>query len=186
MSTAKGALGNVSIADYDAAWPEIFMRERARIEAAPGISFSAFEHVGSTAVPGLNAKPIIDMMASVESLSGAAALLPPLAALGYECIDVGFKTRLFLCKHPNRDACGFHLHIVEAATWPERHERLFRDYLLAHPGAARDYGDLKTRMAAQFPDDSPAYTRAKTGTIQRIVDAARAEKGLPQVTIWEE
>lgn len=186
MGAAKEKLGEVHIVEYDAQWPSIFISERDRILSSPTVSFSDFEHVGSTAVPGLRAKPIIDMMASVAHLSDVEAFMPALNRLGYECIDVGFRTRIFLRKHPQDGGCGYHLHIVTAATWPERNERLLRDHLIATRDAARAYAELKTRLAIQFPDDSPAYTKAKTDLIQQMVDAARDRKGLPRMEVWEE
>jgi GrpB-like predicted nucleotidyltransferase (UPF0157 family) len=80
----------------------------------------------------------------------------------------------------------YQLHIVELATWPERNERLMRDYLREHPEAARAYGALKSELALAFVGDSLAYTKAKTAFIQGIVDRARAERGLPVVNVWED
>jgi GrpB-like predicted nucleotidyltransferase (UPF0157 family) len=87
-------------------------------------------------------------------------------------------------RRSKEDAQTYHLHIVEQSTWTMRHERLMRDYLLAHPEAASAYGDLKKRLAKDFAEDSRAYTRAKTGFIQDLMDKARAGIGLPSVDVW--
>jgi len=154
--------------------------------AAVGSSFVRLEHMGSTAVPGLAAKPVIDMMAAVRSLDDGYAALPTLAALGYTLIETGMPQRLFLRKYAPQQGATFHLHIVELATWAERNERLLRDYLLAHPELALQYAELKRRIAEQYLHDPAGYTKAKTAFIQSVVDQARDAVGLPRVTVWEE
>ncbi|MFI4935162.1 MAG: GrpB family protein [Caulobacterales bacterium] len=186
MSTsARDALGHVAIVDYDPAWPARFQQERARLLALPGVAFDEFEHVGSTAVPGLAAKPTIDMMASVEHLDDVTAFLGRLEAAGYQLIDVGFTNRLFLRKAADAQPVSFHLHIVLRSAWAFANERILRDHLIANPDVAAAYGALKASLAAQFADDSPAYTAAKTAFIQQAVDTARTKLGLPRVDVWE-
>ncbi len=96
------------------------------------------------------------------------------------------RNRLFLRKQAASSGQVFHLHLVEQATWDERKERLMRDYLLAHPEAAQAYGALKDTLAATYPHDSLAYTQAKTACIQGIIDAARAERSLPPINVWND
>ncbi|HEU4328708.1 MAG TPA: GrpB family protein [Roseiflexaceae bacterium] len=175
----------VQIVPSDPAWPQRYQDERALIVQAV-TPFVAIEHIGSTAVPGLAAKPYIDIMAAVAQLSDGVAASTALAGLGYELRETGMPGRLFLRKHDRAQGLVFHLHIVEYASWPERNERLLRDYLLAHPEAAQAYGALKQELALAHPDDGLAYTKAKTGFIQSIVDAARDERGLARVDVWEE
>jgi GrpB-like predicted nucleotidyltransferase (UPF0157 family) len=173
---------NVEVVPYSPTWPEIYKAERAVLSSAMP-QFVALEHVGSTAVPGQAAKPVIDMMAAVLRLDEVK--LGPLTALGYHLIDAGFQNRLFLRRYAENGQM-FHLHIVEYDTWEERNERLMRDYLLSHPEAVQAYGELKSRLALQFSEDSVAYTKAKTDFIQGIIDKARDERGLPRVDVWEE
>jgi GrpB-like predicted nucleotidyltransferase (UPF0157 family) len=174
----------IEVREYDPAWPGLAAAASRELEAAlPGV-FLELEHIGSTSVPGLAAKPIIDLMASVPSLDAVAAREDVLAALGYHRVETGMRERLF---YP-RDADGrrtHHLHVVTEATWDTRNERLLRDHLRAHPEAADAYGDLKRELATRIGDPDE-YTRAKTALVQDLVDAARASRGLPLVTVWEE
>lgn len=173
---------NVEVVPYDPNWPVLYAAEREVILGAIS-QLLVLEHIGSTAVPGQAAKPVIDMMAAVQRLGEVTLGL--LAALGYHLIDAGFKNRFFLRKYAN-DGQIYHLHIVEHDTWHERNERLMRDYLLSHPEAVRAYGELKSRLAQQYPEDSVAYTEAKTEFIQGVMDKARAALGLPLVNVWED
>ena len=173
----------IEIADYDPRWPALAAESISELtEALPG-AFTRIEHFGSTSVPGLAAKPVIDLMAGVEDLAAVEALTDKLAALGYLAMDTGMSGRLFFY----RDRGGqrtHHLHVVPDDTLDTRNEILLRDYLRrSHVDVAR-YGALKRDLAARG-SDGLAYTTAKTEFIQRIVDAARTERGLPLVSVWE-
>lgn len=186
MTTPAPNADAIEVVAYDPRWPAAYAAERARIEAIAGPAFVEFEHIGSTSVAGLRAKPIVDMMAAVERLANADALLAPLAALGYALTPTGMRNRLFLRNYAGPGGRRFHLHIVERDTWGERNERLLRDYLRAHPGDVAAYGALKDELAERHPHDSLAYTKAKTALIQQVVDRARAALGLPPVDVWED
>jgi GrpB-like predicted nucleotidyltransferase (UPF0157 family) len=173
----------VEVVTYDPRWPAIYEAERALILAVTS-DFVNFEHVGSTAIPSQRAKPIIDMMAAVESLKELDDLLESLQILEYHVFETDMKNRLFLRKE--KDGQVFHLHIVEASTWAERKERLMRDYLLAHPEAVKAYGELKDELASKYKDDSLEYTKAKTVFIQEIADKIQDARGLPRVDVWED
>jgi GrpB-like predicted nucleotidyltransferase (UPF0157 family) len=169
----------IQVSDYDPAWPETARRAIDEVSAAlPGL-LVAVEHIGSTAVPGLAAKPIIDLMAATPSLDAVVEGEEALADLGFRRVDNGMPDRLFY----HRD--GYHLHVVTAASWDNRNQRLLRDYLREHPADRDAYGRLKRELAATG-GDADAYTRAKTALIQRLVDAARTARGLPLVNVWEE
>ncbi|WP_053206388.1 GrpB family protein [Jiangella muralis] len=173
----------IEVREYDPAWPALAEAAADELRAAlPGI-FQELEHIGSTSVPGLAAKPIIDLMASVPALDAVTAREDALRALGYRRLDTGMTGRLF---YPRDDAGRrtHHLHVVTADTWDTRNERLLRDYLRAHPDAADRYGALKRDLATRT-EDSDEYTRAKTALVQELVDAARAGRGLPSVSVWE-
>jgi GrpB-like predicted nucleotidyltransferase (UPF0157 family) len=179
------SLDRVEVVDFDAAWACLYEVERALLISKIESPFAEFEHIGSTSVPGLRAKPIIDMMAAVPTMQTAEALVTPLEALAYKLIETGMRDRLFFRKKAPSGQI-YQLHIVELTTWPERNERLMRDYLREHPEAANAYGALKNKLAMAFVDDSLAYTKAKTAFIQGIIDRARAERGLPAVNVWED
>jgi GrpB-like predicted nucleotidyltransferase (UPF0157 family) len=183
---AADAKDAIEVVAYDQSWPAAYAAERERLLGVAGAAFVEFEHIGSTSVAGLRAKPIIDMMVAVERLADAEALLAPLAALGYELTPTGMRNRLFLRNYAGPGGRKFHLHIVERTTWGQRKERLFRDYLRAHPEDVAAYGALKDQLAERHPHDSLAYTKDKTALIQQIVDRARAEVGLPPSDVWED
>lgn len=175
----------IEVREYDPAWPALAEAAAGELRAAlPGVLLE-LEHIGSTSVPGLAAKPIIDLMASVPSLSAVADREDVLAGLGYHRVETAMRERLF---YPRDDAGGrrtHHLHVVTASSWDTRNERLLRDHLRAHPEAAAAYGALKRDLAVTV-DDPDEYTRAKTDLVQELVDAARTTRGLPLVTVWEE
>jgi GrpB-like predicted nucleotidyltransferase (UPF0157 family) len=168
----------VTISEPDPRWADL--GRQACVVLAP--LFLAIEHVGSTAVPGLPAKPVIDLMASVHGLGevndGA------LETLGYRRTPAGMPDRLFY-RREDYDSTAYHLHVVTAASWPTRNERLLRDHLLAHPADRDRYAARKRELMAEF-GPGVAYTRGKTRLIQELTDAARAERGLPSVPVWEE
>lgn len=183
--TTRPAEEPVLLEDHDPAWRARYQAERARLLEAVAGRVEAIEHIGSTAIPDLRAKPIIDMMAAVDRLEDMEAARGALEALGYEVVDAGMPRRLFFRKRVPDGRTAFHLHVVETCTWHERNERLFRDYLLAHPEAVDLYAEAKQRAAATHASDRLAYTKAKTPCVQSIVDRARRERGLPLVDVWE-
>jgi GrpB-like predicted nucleotidyltransferase (UPF0157 family) len=163
----------IRLAPYDPAWPERFERERVDLERAIGPWLAGgIKHVGSTAVPGLEAKPTIDVMAPVRDLDEARACFEPLAALGY--VNAPHRPYFhWFCK-PSPARRTHHLTLIEP-THPEWAARLaFRDRLRADPEAAAEYAQLKRRLAARHADAREAYTEAKESFVRRIVrEAAR-------------
>lgn len=175
-------MSGIEVAAYDPRWPTLYAAEARRLGAALGGALRAIEHVGSTAVPGLAAKPLIDAMAAVDDLDALDAAA--LGALGYAEVATPMRARRLF----RREGAGdlpVHLHVVTLASWPDRKERRFRDRLRAHPEEARAYGDLKRRLAGEAADID-AYTRAKTALIQEIADRAADEAGLPRRPVWED
>ncbi len=172
----------VFIADYDRRWPAMFAAERVRIQDAIGEWLSGIEHVGSTAVPGLAAKPVIDIMPGLRSLGDSPYIVEPLRELGYQYFPehetVMPERRYFALPagDEHRGRRRFHLHIVEttAAFW--RRHLAFRDHLRAHPETASEYAALKRRLAAEYGSDREGYTEAKTGFITRIESLALTEE----------
>jgi GrpB-like predicted nucleotidyltransferase (UPF0157 family) len=165
----------VIIVDYDPAWLERYEAERARILSAIAPWVAAIEHIGSTSVPGLGAKPIIDIMVAVRSLDDAMQCVEPLGVLGYQYhpeFEDTLPERRYFNRGPRDDR--YHLHMVELTSgfW-ERH-LLFRDYLRAHPEAAQEYERLKRDLAARHRDDRGAYTDAKAAFVRSIEEKARA------------
>src|SRR5260370_26226537 len=167
------ALSRGEVVTYDSGWPERYVAERAHLGRAAGDLILELEHIGSTAVPGLRSKPIIDMMAAVRDLRQGQDLAQLLSVLGYELIETGMRNRLFLRRRSESQKQAYQLHIVELSTWEQRKERLMRDYLFAHPEAAAAYGELKKGLAEEHTENSLEYTRAKTAVIQDLINKAR-------------
>jgi len=171
---------SVLVVGYDARWPVIFEKEKVRIREVIGDRIVAIEHVGSTAVPGLGAKPIIDIMVAVNHLSDAAECIEPLRSIGYEYVpeyEVSRPERRYFRKGPH-DASNrhFHLHMVErTGDFWERHI-LFRDYLRTHLEVAQEYYRLKKELAEKHGSNREAYTEAKTSFIDSVVARARLEE----------
>ena len=171
---------DVSIVEYDPAWPEMFEQEKRHLLAClPPEWLGRIEHFGSTAIPGLAAKPIVDMLVEVTSLEKAQSLIAPiLESQGYDYFwrpTLGDDGPPFYAWFIKRDAAGqrtHHIHMVEKDF--EHWERLlFRDYLREYPGVAQEYEQLKWQLAARHPNDRVAYTKGKTEFITRITQAAR-------------
>lgn len=168
----------VRIEPYDPRWPAMFEEDKRKILEAVGEYVAAVEHVGSTSVPGLAAKPIIDVMAAVRSLADAPACVGPLGSIGYEYVpehEAVMPWRRFFRRGP-RGAGTHHLHMVERPGEFWEVQLLFRDYLRAHAGAAAEYAKLKRELAAAHGPDRRAYTEAKTDFIESIIEQARGEK----------
>jgi GrpB-like predicted nucleotidyltransferase (UPF0157 family) len=161
------------LADYDPNWPAIFEQESELVAAALGDDLVEIEHIGSTSIPGLRAKPIIDLLAAVESFAPIAEYERLLAPLDYHHHS-----------HPDEDERIFfwkgiprthHLHIVEYATWEHQRHLVFRDYLRNHPEMARWYEQVKRELWIAFKGNRPAYTKGKTAFIKTIMARAVEE-----------
>ncbi|WP_158748908.1 GrpB family protein [Acidobacterium sp. S8] len=183
---ARRALGHVHVVPSDPVWAEQFLYERERLRPLLGHVADQLQHFGSTAVPGLSAKPIIDMMAPVFSLDEADALGHRLTVTGYRKIDAGFFRRRFFRKEAEEAGPAFHLHLAVCPTWPIKNELLLRDWLIQYPEVARAYEALKMELAAAYGDDMPRYTAGKTSFLRGAVNDARLSIGLPIEQDWEE
>jgi len=174
----------VSIQPYDPAWPASFRRERDYlVSCLPNDLLGRIEHFGSTAVPGLAAKPIVDMLVEVSDLEAARArIVPLLEAQGYDYFWRATKGEdgppfyaWFIGRDPATRVRTHHIHMVEPG-FPHWESLSFRDHLIAHPEVARDYEALKRSLAAEHGHDRIAYTRGKADFIERVTAAARRQE----------
>jgi GrpB-like predicted nucleotidyltransferase (UPF0157 family) len=172
---------SIEIVDYDPSWPERFAAERERLleVIAPWLAIEhglagPIEHVGSTAVSGLRAKPVIDIMAGVQSLPASRDAIPALTRLSYRYWPYKADVMHWFCK-PSDEVRTHHLHLVPvgSALWRER--LAFRDRLRADATARAEYVALKDELARRYPDDREAYTDGKTELIRRIVEAEQRQ-----------
>ncbi|HEX4301184.1 MAG TPA: GrpB family protein [Rhizomicrobium sp.] len=162
----------VIVVDYDPAWPQIYERLRAPLAAALGDCVATIEHVGSTAVPGLAAKPVIDIDAALVRACALPQAIERLAPLGYEHEgDLGIPGR-----HAFRHAAALpvhHLYVCLPDCIDYHRHIVFRDRLRIHPEEAAAYGNLKRELAMTFRDDRDGYTRAKSAFVEAILARAR-------------
>ena len=171
---------HVEIVAYDPRWPDSFEREKAHLFALlPSDVIRRIEHFGSTAVPGLAAKPIVDMLVEVSALDDVKArVVPVLEWEGYDYIwrpTSGQDVPPWYAWFIKRDSAGVrthHIHMVEAG-FPQWESLAFRDYLRAHPDLSADYVALKRRLASEFPNDRVAYTEGKSYVVRRVTELAR-------------
>jgi GrpB-like predicted nucleotidyltransferase (UPF0157 family) len=169
----------VVLVPYSAQWPALFEHARHELAGVFGDLAPGIEHIGSTAVPGLAAKPIIDILLGAASLADIESRIEALGRLGYEYIP-RFETELPLRRYFDRRAraCPCHLHAVTIQSDFWREHLAFRDALRADPALAAEYGALKQRLAVAFRDDASRYTEAKGPFIRGVVAAAaRAANG---------
>ncbi|MER5999277.1 GrpB family protein [Nonomuraea angiospora] len=170
----------VEIADHDPAWHEEFARIGEALRRRLGDVAPRIDHIGSTAVPGLAAKPVIDVQVSVRSFEPPEAFRSPLESLGlvYRADNPDLTKRYF------REAPGMrrtHVHVRVLGSFSQQLSLLFRDYLRAHPGTAAEYAAVKRRLAAEFRHERHRYVEAKRPFIW---DTLRLADDWSQVTGW--
>jgi GrpB-like predicted nucleotidyltransferase (UPF0157 family) len=162
----------IRIVPYDPSWPARFEQECAALTNAIGEWVDGgVHHVGSTAVPGLAAKPVIDILVGVRSLEEARACHGRLGELEYLYFPYRSEEMHWFCR-PNPNRRTHHLHLVPTGSQRFRDELAFRDYLRVHRDVAEEYGALKRRLAEEFTYDREAYTEAKGEFIRAVVGRA--------------
>ncbi|MEU9998793.1 GrpB family protein [Streptomyces sp. NPDC050848] len=163
----------IEIAPYDPAWPEMFARWGVALRAALGDAAVRIDHIGSTSVPGLAAKPVIDIQISVTSLEPTATFLGPLTGMGlvYRA-DNPERTKRYFREPPGQ--ARTHVHVRQLGSFSQQFPLLFRDYLRCHTSAATEYATAKRRFAAAFHGDRPGYVQAKDAVVWDIIRRADA------------
>lgn len=172
---------------YDTSWPDFFKQEANKIQEALGSSLKKIHHIGSTAIPNMPAKPIIDMMLECDDISDIEKIKIKLQSLGYLCLSRQvIPYRSFFTRRHTEDI-GFHLHIYEQGDPQIKRHVNFRDYMISHFEDAKSYAALKTRLAKQFKDDINNYVIGKDKLVQKIDTKAKLWSGkcnnyLPNMT----
>lgn len=176
----------IAIVPYDPLWPELFRREKEHLQAClPRDLIRRIEHFGSTAVPGLAAKPVIDILVEVTDLSAARnRIAPVLQSQNYDYFwrpthgdDGPPFYAWFIKRAPGNGDRTHHIHMVEAAFVEHWDRLLFRDYLIEHSDIAKEYERLKFRLAFESPHDRVAYTRDKADFVTQITAQAKRYYG---------
>lgn len=163
--------GIVQLVPHQPEWATLFETEKQRLQTAIGSYILDIQHVGSTAIPHIPAKPIIDIAIAVKSFDEATVCIAPLEAIGYIYRgENGIPRRHYFRRGNPRT---HHLHMLEIDSDDWQKHLLFRDYLIKHPAVAQQYATLKTELAHQYSDDRPHYTTAKMPFIQEVLLLAR-------------
>ena len=165
---------SVGLAPHRAEWKTLFESEANLLREAAGKYAVAIEHIGSTAVSGLVAKPIIDILVGVQKLEDAEKCIAQLTEIGYEYRGEQGIAKRFYFRKGNADVSTHHLNIVEMTSEFWRGHLLFRDYLRQHADAAQSYGELKRGLALKHKGNRPAYTEAKADFIKSVLEKAAA------------
>ena len=172
----------IYLADSDPRWPQLFEEERARLQAAIGEWAADIQHVGSTSIPGIAAKPIIDVAVHLRSLVDALYCITPLMELGYECLgEFGIPGRIYFRRRTDaplrgqsHDGVGrtHQIHMYELTNEQYEKQIVFRDYLRSHQDARDAYEALKRELAARHARDVEAYALAKSEFVLDILRRA--------------
>jgi len=163
----------IIIKEYDPQWPKLFEAEHTVIMEAIGHYVADIKHVGSTAVPGLAAKPVIDIMVGLRRILDAQDCILPIEGMEYEYVpefEAEFPERRYFRKSMNGKRTH-QIHMVEIGTDFWKRHLLFRDHLREHSKTADEYGLLKRKLAITFENDREGYTNAKTPFIQNILNS---------------
>lgn len=166
---------------YDSGWPDRYQAISAALTAVLGGWLT--EHIGSTSVPGLAAKPVIDIAVRVRASSHATDRTSSLLASGWTAPEsIGSHDCPFRLDGNVRTAI---VHFFPETVWPTAHQRLFALWLREHPEDRDAYGAVKQQLRARGVGGE-AYTRAKTSFIQHVTDEARQARGLQPIPVWDE
>ena len=170
----------ITIVPYDSAWPALFAAEAAVIRQTLGDSVLRIEHVGSTSVPGLAAKPVVDMQVSVRSLEPLSRYLVLLGRIGYTHASLGpFDLVYPLFQKPNEWPSTHHVHLCVIGSEQERNHIAFRDYLRTHPSVAGEYLKIKRALAAvnhgTTLESRERYSLSKTEFVVSVLKRAFTE-----------
>lgn len=162
----------VEVVSYRPQWKLLFEDERKLLKKAVGEYAIEIEHIGSTSVFGLDAKPIIDIVVAVEKIEDAEKCVPPLENIGYEYRgEQGIAGRYYFSKG-TPTLSTHHLNVVEINGDFWKSHILFRDYLRQHDDAAAEYGNLKRKLAAKYKNNRKEYTESKAEFIEKVLTAA--------------
>lgn len=171
----------IIIVPYDITWPARFQELAQPLRAALGPLALRIDHIGSTAVPGLDAKPVIDIQISVATFTPFEPVLQPLQALGWRWFENNPHLSKRYFREPARQP-RTHLHVRLAGSWSEQFQLLFRDYLRAEAEDRLLYARTKRTLASQYREDREAYTEAKSDVIWQIMQRANEWS---QFTGWQ-
>ena len=157
----------VEVVSYDSVWGEMFSKEEINLRQALDKEILEVHHIGSTAIPGMCAKPTIDMLVVVRDIEDFDDYTESMSAIGYEAKgEYGIRGRRFFTKGGNRRT--HHVHAFQRGSPEIARHLLFRDFMIAHPSEAEMYSNLKRDLAARFESDVESYCQGKDAFIRDI------------------
>lgn len=163
--------GVVELAAHTEEWHQLFAEEEARLHDAIGEFVVAIEHVGSTSVCGIPAKPILDVAVAVQDKASGERCIKPLEDIGYEYRgENGIAGRFYFVKGEPRRT--HHLHMLLSGSDAWKNHLLFRDFLRLNPAAAQEYGRLKKELAQKYKNNRDAYLDGKNDFVEKVLKAA--------------
>jgi GrpB-like predicted nucleotidyltransferase (UPF0157 family) len=167
-------------------WPQDFAAEAAQVALALGDNVSQIHHIGSTAIPHIYAKPVIDLLVEVYVLASVDSARAAMAALGYEILgEYGLPGRRYFRKDSAEGVRTHHVHVFAVGSSEITRHLAFRDFMRAHPDCARQYSDLKRALAAQYPTDIERYMDGKDEFVKTMEKRALAWWRLAPATLEE-
>ena len=162
--------GKLKFLPYNSEWQQLFAAEKKSLQAAVGDNVLDIQHVGSTSIPGMIAKPILDLGIAVDNFEAAFACVESIEKLGYIYRgENGIPRRHFFVKGNPRT---HHIHMLEIRSWDWQGHILFRDYLIGHSEVAQQYAQLKLQLFEQFNGDRNAYQAGKKNFIEQVEQQA--------------
>jgi len=177
----------VAVVPYDIDWPNLFKDEAYRIQKALGECLNEIYHIGSTSIPGMPAKPAIDMMLVLDNVDDIPFISEKLTQLDYDAIRRQMIPHVSFFTKRQDSKIQFHLHLHERGSPQIRRHVNFKDYVIQHLDVAHDYAQLKIQLTAQYADNAYAYVSGKDKLVQEIDAKAKLWAGrkrdyLPQST----
>lgn len=165
----------VEVVPHNPLWQKAFEDESRQIAAAIGSNVVIIHHIGSTAISGIYAKPIIDLLVEVNDIRQVDEQNSAIAVLGYEAMgEFGIPGRRYFRKHNPAGTRTHHVHTYQTGSSEITRHLAFRDYIIAHPDQALKYSDLKRELAKQYPDDIEGYMDGKDGFVKEMEQQALA------------
>ncbi|MGY5863772.1 MAG: GrpB family protein [Candidatus Thorarchaeota archaeon] len=159
----------VKIVSYDGQWPKLYQREVTRLHNVLGREIVSAHHIGSTAIPGMSAKPIIDILLEVKSISKFDDYNDEMIGLGYNPRgELGIPGRRYFSRDEDVDVRTHHVHAFQSGNIGIERHLAFRDYMITHSDAAREYAHLKMKLARAFQWDIAGYCEGKESFVDDI------------------
>ncbi|MFP4007701.1 MAG: GrpB family protein [Spirulinaceae cyanobacterium] len=163
--------GELKFVEYDPMWADLFAQEKQKLEAVLGDRVLDIQHIGSTAIPGMIAKPILDLSIAVDNFETARNCIEPITGLGYQYLgEYGIARRHYFTKNQPRT---HQIHVFEMSSWEWQRHLLLRDYLIQYPEKAQAYADLKCRLYEEHQGDRAAYQVGKDEFLTQIEKEAK-------------